>query len=104
MRDQIETGLAVAEKLMERRCMMVCSSDKTGLANVIRRAMTDAVPKFESVAMDKMHHVGYIDFSKFGRLTQPDVENAALWCQRVLNLNDNYSHFHVTICLSYMYM
>ena len=91
MRDQIEIGLGVCEKFMEKRCLMVRQSDKSGLTTFVRRVIGDANQKFQGVQVEKMHHIGFLDLSKYGRLTVPDINDAAQWCHQVLNLNENFS-------------
>eukprot|EP00435_Cladocopium_sp_Y103_P033913 s1822_g8.t1 len=91
MRDQIEIGLGVCEKFMEKRCLMVRQSDKSALTTFVRRVIGDANQKFQGVQVEKMHHVGFLDLSKYGRLTVPDINDAAQWCHQVLTLNENFS-------------
>ena len=70
---------------------MVRQSDKTALTTFVRRVIGDANQKFQAVQVEKMHHVGFLDLSKYGRLTVPDINDAAQWCHQVLNLNENFS-------------
>ena len=92
LRDQIEIGLGVCERFMEKRCLLVrASGDKSGLTAMVRRVLADANQKFQGVEAEKMHHIGFLDLSKYGRLTVPDINEAATWCYQVLSLNDNYS-------------
>eukprot|EP00434_Breviolum_minutum_P016192 symbB.v1.2.014268.t1/scaffold1033.1/size247163/6 len=58
---------------MERRMLMVVSDKSSDFASVQRRALADATSHFENACIEKMHHVGYVDLSKFGRLTVPDI-------------------------------
>ena len=93
MRDQIESGLALADRMMERRCLMVCGDRglHDSLTGLTRRVLQDAVSKFAEADMGHIHNIGYIDMTKFGRLSMPEIDSCANWAQRVLNLNPEYS-------------
>ena len=98
MRDQIQKGLDVVGRFMEKRAYMVVGERSQGVAALQRRMLADASTKFNApLDISKMHHVGYIDFSKFGRLTTIDINQAAEWAKSILTLNDEYSHS--TICI-----
>ncbi|CAK8995952.1 unnamed protein product [Durusdinium trenchii] len=98
MRDQIQQGLDVVGRFMEKRAYMVVGERSQGVAALQRRMLADASTKFNApLDISKMHHVGYIDFSKFGRLTTIDINQAAEWAKSILTLNDEYSHS--TICI-----
>lgn len=78
---------------MERRCLLVAGDVKAQpLSALIRRVLADATLKFNEADMARMHHVGYIDMSKFGRLTALGIEECAKWSKRVLDLNDDCSN------------
>ncbi|CAK8997702.1 unnamed protein product, partial [Durusdinium trenchii] len=92
MRDQIQQGLDVVGRFMEKRAYMVVGERSQGVAALQRRMLADASTKFNApLDISKMHHVGYIDFSKFGRLTTIDINQAAEWAKSILTLNDEYS-------------
>lgn len=94
LRDQIEIGLRASEQLMEKRCLMVCANDKSHAVGTLkRRVMADASTKFEA-DIQKLHHIGFIDLSKFGRLTVPIIDEVARWSKRVLQMNEDYSNLH----------
>ncbi|CAK9089330.1 unnamed protein product, partial [Durusdinium trenchii] len=86
LRDQIEIGLRASEQLMEKRCLMVCANDKSHAVGTLkRRVMADASTKFEA-DIQKLHHIGFIDLSKFGRLTVPIIDEVVL--DMMVELND----------------
>ena len=94
LRDQIESGLRASEQLMEKRCLMVCANDKSHAVGTLkRRVMADASTKFEA-DIQKLHHIEFIDLSKFGRLTVPIIDEVARWSKRVLQMNEDYSNLH----------
>ena len=71
MKAQLEIGLQVAERFMEKRCLMICGSEKSqsqGTTGLVRKVVAEASVKFEGVELSKMHHIAYIDYSKMGRL------------------------------------
>jgi len=92
LKHQIEIGIGVAEGFMERRMLMVISDKSSDFASVQRRALADATTHFENACIEKMHHVGFVDLSKFGRLTVPDITDVVNWSHRVLSYNPNYSN------------
>ena len=93
MRDQIEAGLALAERLMERRCMIVCGDKgmQESPTGFTRRVLQDATAKFADADLASMHHIGILDLTKFGRLSMPDIEACSVWATRLLNLNPERS-------------
>ena len=93
MKNQLEIGLQVAERFLEKRCQMVCiGGEKTsGVTSFVRKILTDATAKFEGVELSKMHHLAWFDFSKLGRLTVPDIDSAAKSVLQVLKMNEDYS-------------
>lgn len=93
MRDQIESGLALADRVMERRSLMVCGDRglHDSLTGLMRRVLQDAVSKFAEADVSHIHNIGYIDLTKFGRLTMPEIDSCANWTYRLLNLNPDYS-------------
>ena len=91
MKGQIETGIAVVEKLMERRLLMAVSDKSADFASLQRRALADARTKFDGATVEHMHHVGCLDFSKFGRLSVPEITECAQWTKKVLSYNPNFS-------------
>lgn len=98
MKAQLEIGLQVAERFMEKRCLMICGSEKSqsqGTTGLVRKVVAEASVKFEGVELSKMHHIAYIDYSKMGRLTVPDIDSCAKWTHKVLSMNDDFSHLAV---------
>ena len=63
LRDQLTHGLALAEKLMERRALVLCTDkcQRDSLTAVLRRMHQDC--GFDGVEPDRCHHVGYCDLS-----------------------------------------
>ncbi|CAK9090490.1 unnamed protein product [Durusdinium trenchii] len=92
MRDQIEIGLDVVTQFTQKRALMVVGDKGQGLAAMQRRMVADGTNRFSApVELTKMHHVGFIDFSKFGRLTMVEINAAVDWCKQILHQNENYS-------------
>ncbi|CAK9025766.1 unnamed protein product, partial [Durusdinium trenchii] len=91
MRDQIETGLNLSERLMERRLLISCGDKSASLPAFMKKVFTDCNARFEQADFSCMHHVGFLDWTKFGRLTMAVIDEQARWAAKVLDLNDNYS-------------
>ena len=93
MRDQIQTGLSVAECFMERRFLMLCADKNISqsFGGLTRRAMADASGRFDAADVGKIHYLGFADLTKFGRLTAIEVNEVAQWCHTLLNQNADYS-------------
>ena len=93
LRNQLEIGMAAAEGFMQRRLFMVCNTkaSTSNTAMIVRRALQDAGSRFDSCTMENLHHLGFCDLTKYGRLTAPQIEDIASWCYRTLSLNPNYS-------------
>ena len=93
LKNQIEIGLNNAESWMSKRNMMVCidRAQRDGTALMVRRVVQDAGTKFETVSVESLHHLGFADLTKLGRLTAIDVDDIGRWCQRTLNLNPDCS-------------
>ena len=78
---------------MEKRALMICGASKaSSLAALQRRIISDASSKFDSVELGKMHHIGILDFTKFGRLSMVEINQAADWAKALLNLNAEHSN------------
>lgn len=95
MKNQIETGLQVAEAFMEKRALMVCSTDRSSTGSVtslVRKMISEASVRFPAVTLRSMHHLGFIDMSKFGRMTAIEIDQCARWCHRVLSMNEDFSN------------
>ena len=95
MKNQIETGLHVAEAFMEKRALMVCSADKSSsgsTTSLVRKMISEASMRFPSVALRSMHHLGFIDMSKFGRITAIEIDQCAKWSHKVLSMNEDFSN------------
>lgn len=93
MRDQIQTGLSVADCFMERRLLMLCADRNVNqsFAGLTRRALADASGRFDAADVTKIHYLGFADLTKFGRLTAIEVNEVAQWCHTLLNQNPDYS-------------
>lgn len=94
MRDQISVGMEVVNSFMTKRAMMIVGDKNQGsLPALQRRIITDATNRFGApTEIGKMHHIGFLDFSKFGRLTMIDINAAVDWAKQVLMANEDYSH------------
>lgn len=93
MRDQIHAGLGVADNMMDRRMLMLCSDKNVSqsFGALIRRALADAGQKFDATDVNKTHYLGFIDLTKYGRLSAISVNEVATWCLQLLNQNPDYS-------------
>ena len=91
LRDQIQISLGLAEGLMQRRCMVLCSdkNQRDSIAGLQRRMLQDS--KLDGKDPDKVHHVGYCDLSKWGRLSVPLIDEVSSWAARTLQLNPEMS-------------
>lgn len=99
MKNQLEIGLQVAEKFMEKRCLMLCTSGEKsqGTTSLIRKIISEASSKWDGVDLAKMHHLAFFDFSKHGRLTVPDIDQAAKSIIQVLRMNEDYSNLTLNV-------
>ena len=85
MKNQIDVGLGVCERLMERRLFVVRGPQGQNVAQLQRKVLQDSSQKgFDSTTLEKMHHLGIIDIPKMGRLTAPDVQDISDWTYKVL--------------------
>ena len=93
MRDQINVGLGVADSLMQKRLLMVCADKNKGniLSGLMRKVLQDATSRFDAADINKLHHLGFVDLSKFGRLAAPEINDICLWCHQLLSQNPEYS-------------
>ena len=93
LRDQINAGLGVADRFMEKRMLMLCGEKglQDSLTGFARRVLAEAGQRFPDVHMDQIHHIGFLDTTKFGRLSMPEIDAMACWAQKVLNLNPDRS-------------
>ncbi|CAK9046137.1 unnamed protein product [Durusdinium trenchii] len=84
MRDQISVGMEVVNSFMTKRAMMIVGDKNQGsLPALQRRIITDATNRFGApTEIGKMHHIGFLDFSKFGRLTMIDINAAVDWAKQ----------------------
>ena len=93
LKEQIDLGLRLADQMMERRCLMVTTDSRAQpLATMVRRVISDGATKMGDVDLARMHHVGFCDLSKYGRLTALAIEDTARSCKRVLELNSDFSN------------
>ncbi|CAK8992808.1 Uncharacterized protein SCF082_LOCUS3226, partial [Durusdinium trenchii] len=79
MKAQLDVGLSIAEKFMDRRLLVVCGERTQNVATLQRRILQDAKSKGFETSIEQMHHLGYIDLSKIGRLSAPDVQEVSDW-------------------------
>ncbi|CAK9079157.1 unnamed protein product [Durusdinium trenchii] len=92
LRDQIQTGLQLADRCMERRCMMLCTDKPTdSLSTFMRRVVQEASQCFPEAELQCTHHIGYLDTTKYGRLGMPEINEMASWTLRTLNLKPERS-------------
>lgn len=93
MRDQIQKGLAVADAYMEKRMLMVCSDKNVSqsFGGLLRRALSDSAQHLDATDANKTHYLGFVDLTKFGRLSAITVNEVATWCHQLLNQNPEYS-------------
>ena len=94
MRDQLETGFQVVDRFMEKRCLMICGGDaksSQSMSALQRRVVSEACSKFGNAELSRMHHIGFLDFSKLGRLSMVDINQAVSWAKRILQMNEEYS-------------
>ena len=91
MKAQLDVGLSIAEKFMDRRLLVVCGERTQNVATLQRRIVQDAKSKGFETSIEQMHHLGYIDLSKIGRLSAPDVQEVSDWTYKVLALNPCFS-------------
>lgn len=94
LRNQLEIGLQQAEAFMQKRLYMACNNSKMSAQNaqaMVRRTAQEAARKFDKVTLDSVHHLGYVDMTKLGRLSAPDIQDLATWCQRTLAFNPDRS-------------
>ena len=94
MREQINTGLSVADRWMERRLLMLCTDkgQKDSLAAFSRRLLQEGSSLFGDADAQRIHHIGFLDMTKFGRLGMVEIGEMASWSLRVLNQNPEYSN------------
>ena len=93
MRDQIQVGLGVAESFLQKRLMMLCADKNKGnsFAGLVRRVLQDALQKFDAADTNKIHHLGFVDMTKYGPLSAVEVNEACQWCFQLLSQNPDYS-------------
>lgn len=93
LRDQIQVRLGVADSFMQKRLLMLCSDKNKGnaLSGLMRRALQDATNRFEAAELNRTHHLGYIDLTKYGRLSAVDVNEVGQWSYQLLSQNPDFS-------------
>ena len=93
MKGQIDVGLGVIiEQFMQRRLFVACGNQGgQQIATMQRRMLQDAKVKFDAADLAHMHHIGYIDLPKMGRLAAPELQEVSDWCYKVLTLNPDFS-------------
>ena len=53
--------------------------------------LQDASSRFDAADISKVHHLGFIDLTKFGRLAAPEINDVAQWTHQLLSQNPDYS-------------
>ena len=93
MRNQIEIGLGVADAFMQKRLLMLRADKNKGnsFSGLLRRVLQDASSRFDAADISKVHHLGFIDLTKFGRLAAPEINDVAQWTHQLLSQNPDYS-------------
>ncbi|CAK9076320.1 unnamed protein product, partial [Durusdinium trenchii] len=67
----------------------VLAKSSAVLTGLQRRMLQDS--KLDGKDPDKVHHVGYCDLSKWGRLSVPLIDEVSSWAARTLQLNPEMS-------------
>ena len=86
-------GLGVADAFMTKRLMMLCADKNKGntFAGLTRRVLQEASQKFDAADLNKVHHLGFVDMTKFGRLSAVEINEVCQWCHQLLSQNPDYS-------------
>lgn len=100
LRDQIQLGLNVAEGFMMKRLMMVCADKNKGntLSGLMRRVLQETSNKFDAADISKVHHLGFVDMTKFGRLSALEINDVCTWCHQLLTQNPDFSTLVLFTC------
>ena len=106
MRDQITVGLGVADSFMQKRLLMVCSDKNKGniFSGLMRRVLQDASNRLDATDINKLHHLGFVDLSKFGRLAAPEINDICTWCHQLLSQNPENSILLPNYVYVYIYI
>ena len=94
LRNQLEIGGQLADSFMQKRALMICNdrTSRDSLVNLMRKVTQEASERFENISMESMRHLVYVDLTKHGRLSAPDIDNMATMCHKVLQLNPDRSN------------
>ena len=76
---------------MQKRLLVTVGSQQGNIATMQRRVLQEAKSMFDGADLEHMHHIGYADLLKLGRLAAPDVQELADWCYKILSINPNFS-------------
>ena len=62
--------------------------------------------RFDATDINKLHHLGFVDLSKFGRLAAPEINDICTWCHQLLSQNPensillpNYLYVYIYVCV-----
>ncbi len=104
MRNQIEIGLGVADAFMQKRLLMLCSDKNKGnsFSGLLRRVLQDASSRFDAADISKVHHLGFVDLTKYGRLAVPEINEVVNWTHQLLSQNPDYSLLALYISTCYV--
>ncbi|CAK9003618.1 unnamed protein product [Durusdinium trenchii] len=91
LKSQLEVGLGIVEAFMQKRLLVTVGSQQGNIATMQRRVLQEAKSMFDGADLEHMHHIGYADLLKLGRLAAPDVQELADWCYKILSINPNFS-------------
>ncbi|CAK9039774.1 unnamed protein product [Durusdinium trenchii] len=91
LKSQLEVGLGIVEAFMQKRLLVTVGSQQGNIATMQRRVLQEAKSMFDGADLEHMHHIGYADLPKLGRLAAPDVQELADWCYKILSINPNFS-------------
>lgn len=93
LRDQLNVGLQVSESFLQKRLLMLRADKNKGnsFAGLLRRVLQDASAKFDAAEINKVHHLGFVDVTKYGRLSVVDINEICQWCHQLLSQNPDYS-------------
>ncbi|CAK9049972.1 unnamed protein product, partial [Durusdinium trenchii] len=62
----------------------------------MRRVLTDAQQRFDAADLNHLHHLGFIDVTKYGRLSAVEIQEICTWCHQLLSQNPEFSMVFMT--------
>ena len=85
----------------------MCADKNKGntFAGLMRRVLTDAQQRFDAADLNHLHHLGFIDVTKYGRLSAVVLQEICTWCHQLLSQNPEFSSlddncFGVVFCIT----